>query len=261
VAASTVTGMRVGLLGGLEVLDDDEQGVVVAGAKLRALVAVLALHVGRVVPAEQIVDALWGENPPAAVRNGLQGLASKLRRALGSAELVAMRGGGYALELPPEAVDVHRYEQLVAAGQAAAAAGDPSRAVALLGEADSLWRGDALEVLQRVPDGTLSFLYLLHPDPWPKARHAKRRMVNDRPVDLFAAKLKPGGEFRLATDDPTYLTWSLMVMQRHEHQFEWLAKTPKDFLEPSGGWIETRYGAKSRREGRRPYYLRYRRIG
>jgi tRNA (guanine-N7-)-methyltransferase len=123
-----------------------------------------------------------------------------------------------------------------------------------------LWRGDALEVLQRVPDGILSFIYLLHPDPWPKARHSKRRMVNDRPVDLFAAKLKPGGEFRLATDDPTYLTWSLMIMQRHTDQFEWLAEGPKDFLEPSGGWIETRYGAKSRREGRRPYYLRYRRI-
>jgi tRNA (guanine-N7-)-methyltransferase len=124
-----------------------------------------------------------------------------------------------------------------------------------------LWRGDALEVLQRVPDGGLSFIYLLHPDPWPKARHAKRRMVNDRPVDLFAAKLKPGGEFWLATDDPTYLTWSLMVIQRHADQFEWLAERPKDFLEPSGGWIETRYGAKSRREGRRPYYLRYRRLG
>ena len=54
-----------------------------------------------------------------------------------------------------------------------------------------LWRGDALEVLPRVPDGALSFLYLLHPDPWPKARHAKRRMVNDGPIDLFAAKLRP----------------------------------------------------------------------
>jgi tRNA (guanine-N7-)-methyltransferase len=123
-----------------------------------------------------------------------------------------------------------------------------------------IWRGDALEVLQRVPDGALSFLYLLHPDPWPKARHAKRRMVTDGPVGLFAAKLKPGGEFRLATDDPTYLAWSLMVMQRHSAQFEWLAERPSDFLEPSGGWIETRYGAKSRREGRRPYYLRYRRV-
>jgi tRNA (guanine-N7-)-methyltransferase len=123
-----------------------------------------------------------------------------------------------------------------------------------------LWRGDALDVLQRLPADSLSFLYLLHPDPWPKARHAKRRMINDRPVELFAARLKSGGELRLATDDPTYLTWALMVMQRHAQQFEWLAERPKDFLEPSGGWIETRYGAKSRREGRRPYYLRYRRV-
>ena len=84
-------------------------------------------------------------------------------------------------------------------------------------------------------------------------------MVNDGPVDLFAAKLRLGGEFRLATDDPTYLTWSLMIMQRHSTQFEWLAERPGDFLEPPGGWLETRYGAKSRREGRRPYYLRYRR--
>jgi tRNA (guanine-N7-)-methyltransferase len=122
-----------------------------------------------------------------------------------------------------------------------------------------LWRGNALDVLGRVPDRALSFLYLLHPDPWPKARHAKRRMVNDGPVELFAAKLRPDGEFRLATDDPTYLNWALMVMQRHAQQFEWLAERPGDFLEPSGGWIETRYGAKSRREGRRPYYLRYRR--
>jgi tRNA (guanine-N7-)-methyltransferase len=122
-----------------------------------------------------------------------------------------------------------------------------------------LWRGDALEALSRVPDGALSFVYLLHPDPWPKARHAKRRMVNDAPVDLFAAKLRPGGELRLATDDPTYLEWALMVMQRHQHQFDWLTERPSHFLEPPGGWIETRYGAKSRREGRRPYYLRYRR--
>lgn len=123
-----------------------------------------------------------------------------------------------------------------------------------------LWRGDALALVDRVPDGALSFLYLLHPDPWPKARHAKRRMVNDGPIAMFAAKLKPGGEFRLATDDPTYLTWSLMIMQRHREQFEWLAQKPGDFLEPPGGWIETRYGAKARREGRRPYYLRYRRL-
>ncbi|NJC05853.1 tRNA (guanine-N7-)-methyltransferase [Sphingomonas kaistensis] len=122
-----------------------------------------------------------------------------------------------------------------------------------------LHMNDALEVLRRVPDESLLMLYLLHPDPWPKARHAKRRMVNDGPVDLFAAKLKPGGELRIATDHPVYLEWTLMIMQRHIEQFEWLAETPSDFLDPPSGWIETRYGAKSRREGRRPYYLRYRR--
>jgi tRNA (guanine-N7-)-methyltransferase len=122
-----------------------------------------------------------------------------------------------------------------------------------------LWHNDALDVLRRVPDGALSFVYLLHPDPWPKARHSKRRMVNDGPVDLMAAKLKPGGEFRLATDHPVYLEWALMIMERHRHQFGWLAEKPSDFLDAPGGWIETRYGAKSRREGRQPYYLRYRR--
>jgi tRNA (guanine-N7-)-methyltransferase len=118
---------------------------------------------------------------------------------------------------------------------------------------------DALDVLRRLPDGSLSFVYLLHPDPWPKARHAKRRMINDGPLDLIAAKLKPGGELRIATDHPVYLEWTLVVMQRHRDDFEWLAEKPSDILEPPGGWIETRYGAKSRREGRRPYYLRYRR--
>ena len=69
---------------------------------------------------------------------------SKLRRALGSASLVATRGGGYALEVPAEAVDLHRFEQLVAAGRARALSGDLASAAELLAEADSLWRGGAL---------------------------------------------------------------------------------------------------------------------
>lgn len=123
-----------------------------------------------------------------------------------------------------------------------------------------LHMGDALEVLRRVPDESLLMLYLLHPDPWPKARHSKRRMVNDGPVELFASKLRLGGELRIATDHPVYLDWTLMVMARHLGRFEWLAEKPDDFLSPPSGWIETRYGAKSRREGRQPYYLRYRRL-
>ena len=136
--------MRISLLGELEVHDDDGTDVVISGAKQRALLAVLALHAGRAVPADRLVDALWGEDPPPAVRNGLQGLVSKLRRALGSAGRVVTRGGGYALEVPVDATDVHRYELLVEQGRAAAAGGDLATAIALLAEADATWRGDPL---------------------------------------------------------------------------------------------------------------------
>ncbi|MEQ1787104.1 MAG: BTAD domain-containing putative transcriptional regulator [Acidimicrobiales bacterium] len=136
--------MHIGLLGGLEVRTGDGDEIRVSGAKLRALVAMLALDVGQVVPTDRLVDALWGEDPPAAVRNSLQGLVSKLRRVLGSADLVAMRGEGYALELPGGAIDVHRFEQIVAEGRALVAAGDRAGAVALMAEGDLLWRGEAL---------------------------------------------------------------------------------------------------------------------
>ncbi len=119
--------------------------------------------------------------------------------------------------------------------------------------------GDALEVLRRIPDGALDFAYLLHPDPWPKARHAKRRMVNDGPLDLIAAKLKPGGEFRFGTDHPVYLTHALTTMRRHRHQYMWLAKDASDFLNRPGGWPETRYEAKARAQGHEVWYFRYRR--
>ena len=123
-----------------------------------------------------------------------------------------------------------------------------------------IYTGDALEVLRRIPDGSLSFLYLLHPDPWPKARHAKRRMMNDGPVDLFAAKLRPGGEFRFGTDHAIYLRHALMVMRRHTDQFEWLCDKPGDFQQRPSGWPQTRYEAKARNVyGHEVWYFRYRR--
>jgi len=122
-----------------------------------------------------------------------------------------------------------------------------------------LHMGDALEMLRRVRDGSLSFVYLLHPDPWPKARHIKRRMMNDGPIDLIAAKLKPGGEFRFGTDHPVYLRHALMVMQRHRHQFDWLCEKAVDFQTRPGGWPETRYEAKARAQGHEVWYFRYRR--
>jgi tRNA (guanine-N7-)-methyltransferase len=124
-----------------------------------------------------------------------------------------------------------------------------------------LHMGDALDVLARIPDGSLSFVYLLHPDPWPKARHAKRRMMNDGPVDLIAAKLKPGGEFRFGTDHDIYVRHALMVMQRHRDQFEWLCDAPAQFQNRPSGWPETRYETKARTVyDHEVWYFKFRRI-
>jgi tRNA (guanine-N7-)-methyltransferase len=123
-----------------------------------------------------------------------------------------------------------------------------------------LHHGDALEVLARIPDGALTMIYLLHPDPWPKARHAKRRMVNDGPLELFAAKLKPGGELRFGTDHDIYLRHALMVMQRHTEAFEWVVDAPANWQVRPAGWPETRYEHKARTVyGHEVWYFRYRR--
>ncbi|MDQ2764152.1 MAG: tRNA (guanine(46)-N(7))-methyltransferase TrmB [Pseudomonadota bacterium] len=122
-----------------------------------------------------------------------------------------------------------------------------------------LHMGNAIDVIDRLPDASLTRAYLLHPDPWPKARHAKRRMVNEGPLDLIAAKLKPGAEFRLGTDDPTYCAHAMMVMDRRR-DFVWQAATPADFLTRPADWPETRYERKARLKGHEVWYFRYVRI-
>ena len=120
--------------------------------------------------------------------------------------------------------------------------------------------GDALEVLARVPDGALTMLYLLHPDPWPKNKHAKRRMMNDGPVRMIADKLKPGGEFRFGTDHPVYVRHALMVMRRFTDVFEWVIEGPDNFRTRPSGWPETRYEHKARNTyGHEVWYFRFRR--
>ena len=120
-------------------------------------------------------------------------------------------------------------------------------------------RGDAIDVLERLPDQSLDALYLLHPDPWPKARHAKRRFVNPGPLSLVAAKLKPGGEFRIATDHVGYMRHVLSVMQS-EPRFEWTAETPEDWQRIPEDWPDTRFAEKARALGHDVWRLIYRRV-
>jgi tRNA (guanine-N7-)-methyltransferase len=84
-------------------------------------------------------------------------------------------------------------------------------------------------------------------------------MVNDGPLDMIAAKLKPGCEFRLGTDDPTYCRWAMMVMNRRR-DFVWQAARAADFLTRPADWPETRYERKARRQGHEVWYFRYLRV-
>ena len=123
-----------------------------------------------------------------------------------------------------------------------------------------LHMGDALDALGRLPDASLDRAYLLHPDPWPKARHAKRRMMNPGPLDMIAAKLKPGGEFRFGTDHPIYCRWAMMQMNQRK-DFIWQAQTASDMLTRPDDWPETRYELKARTVfGHDVWYFRYIRV-
>ena len=119
--------------------------------------------------------------------------------------------------------------------------------------------GDAIEVLERLAPASLRRVYLLHPDPWPKQRHAKRRFVNPGPLDLIARALEPGGEFRIATDHPVYMRWALLQMQKRD-DFQWLAENPHDWESRPADWPATRYGQWAADEGRPIWHFRYRRL-
>jgi tRNA (guanine-N7-)-methyltransferase len=110
-----------------------------------------------------------------------------------------------------------------------------------------IWPDDARLLLAKLPDACLDRLFLLFPDPWPKARHAKRRFVHPAILPAAARVLKPGGDWRVASDDPTYQDWVRSVMAAQ--QFFDLA--PAADARPMG-WPATRYESKALRAGRAP---------
>ncbi len=112
-----------------------------------------------------------------------------------------------------------------------------------------LWDDDARLLLRALPPGSLRRVFLLFPDPWPKMRHAKRRFVHPAQVPLVARALRPGGEWRVASDDPTYQAWVAEVMAGQA-----LFTAPTPAAQRPADWPPTRYEAKALQAGRSPLY-------
>jgi tRNA (guanine-N7-)-methyltransferase len=115
-------------------------------------------------------------------------------------------------------------------------------------------KDDARLLLDALPSGCLERAFILFPDPWPKLRHHKRRIVNRKTLAELARLVRPGGELRLATDDADYARWMLAAILA-EPRFLWTAERAHDWREPPADWVSTRYEDKARRNGRRPVFL------
>jgi tRNA (guanine-N7-)-methyltransferase len=118
--------------------------------------------------------------------------------------------------------------------------------------------GDAVDLIGWLPDASLWRIDLIHPDPWPKRRHWKRRFVQDEMILRLARILRSGGEFRFVTDVADYAGWTLLRFLRSEH-FEWTAQCASDWRKPWPDFTPTRYHAKATREGRASCFLVFRR--
>ncbi len=116
---------------------------------------------------------------------------------------------------------------------------------------------DAVNLIAWLPESSLARIDLIHPDPWPKRRHWKRRFVQDAMVSRLARILRPGGEFRFVTDIADYAAWTLQRLLRSA-DFEWTAQCADDWRKPWPGFIHTRYHAKAAREERASCFLVFR---
>ena len=119
-----------------------------------------------------------------------------------------------------------------------------------------IFADDARLLLDRLPPASIGRVFILFPDPWPKERHHKRRLVARPTLDRLAAVMQPGAELRLATDDPDYLAWMLDHLAVHGDFLE-PANRPADWHRRPDDWPPTRYEEKARAAGRTPAFLRF----
>jgi tRNA (guanine-N7-)-methyltransferase len=119
--------------------------------------------------------------------------------------------------------------------------------------------GDARDVVRGLPPASLTRAFILCPDPWPKRKHRKRRLVNRTLLGLLAGAMRPGAELRIATDIGDYARTMLEAFAGEE-RFAWQAESPADWRVRPSDWPETRYEAKAAAAGRRRYYFRFVRV-
>lgn len=122
-----------------------------------------------------------------------------------------------------------------------------------------VYPGDVRDLFDVLPEASIAKAFLLYPDPWPKSRHHRRRFVTPEHLEPLARVLKPGAEFRVATDIPDYVRQTLAEVPRAG--FDLLTAVPEGWHQPWEDWISTRYEMKALREGRVPHYLTFRRKG
>ena len=115
---------------------------------------------------------------------------------------------------------------------------------------------DVRPFLEGLPAACLERIFVLFPDPWPKARHHKRRIVNPWSVDRFADLLVDGGQLRLATDIMDYARWMMTAVWPHP-AFAWTARRPGDWRDRPADWPGTRYEAKAGKAGRTPVFMSF----
>jgi tRNA (guanine-N7-)-methyltransferase len=118
---------------------------------------------------------------------------------------------------------------------------------------------DARDVLRWLPDASISRAFVHFPDPWPKARHRKRRLVSGPTLELLARVMRPGAELRVGTDIADYARTMLAAFEE-QSAFRWTARRPADWREQGDDWPATRYQQKAGREGRRCYFFKFRRV-
>lgn len=119
-----------------------------------------------------------------------------------------------------------------------------------------IFRDDARFLIARLKDASVSRAFVLFPDPWPKSRHHKRRIIGPTTVPHLARILVDGAELRAATDDPTYKGWILEHVLGNG-QFQWIARAPSDWRQRPDDWPSTRYEAKALSQGRRGAFFRF----